>query len=187
MKHYFIFFITGLMLFFSANLAFAVLLPSSSFDYLYLYEDGQKIMDNSVTVHGIDNNSNSFDCGYPMDYNGYWVCQAYEKTQKLEIRKSSDPTFVIQIELPIPRDSKVRNSLPSPPPGMTGGGGGTIGLDRYFDVDIETGKVVENKSRYYVEKMKKYKILLLNFGAISILILILGSLVLIRKRRRKNI
>ena len=38
------------MLFFSANLALAVLPPSLSFDYLYLYKDGQKIIDNSITI-----------------------------------------------------------------------------------------------------------------------------------------
>ena len=174
------------MLFFSANLAVAALLPYASFDYLSLYKDGQKIIDNSVTVHEIESNSNStgYDCGYPPDYDGYWVCQASRATKVLEIRKTSDPTFVIQIELPIPKDYKSRNCLPSPLPGMTGGGGCTIGLDRYFDVDIETGKVVEDKSRYLVEEIKKDKSKTLIIGAVTILIL--GGIVFIRKRRLKK-
>lgn len=187
MKHYLIFFITGLVLFFSANLALAVFPPSLSFDYLYLYKDGQKIIDNSITIHEIESNSDNTgcDCGYPPDHIRHWVCQAYRATKVLEIRKTSDPTFVIRIELPIPRDRKVRGDVPASPPGSMGGGGGILGSDRYFNIDIETGKVVENKSRYYIEKIKKDKNKIAIFGAV--VILILGSVVFVRKKRSKNL
>ena len=165
MKHYLIFFITGLILFFSANLAvvIAVVTPSSSFDYLSLYKDGQEITDVSFIL--LETGSIDVDCGRPLNYNKYWVCQGY---RVIEIRKYPDSSFVTQIELPTPRDNKVREDV--------------LGIDRYFDVDIETGKVTEDKSRYYFEKIKKDKISILGFSAI-----ILGGLLLIRKRRLKNL
>lgn len=55
---------------------------------------------------------------------------------------ASNSVYHTQIELEQPRDQKIRGEV-SVPEGYMGGGGGTIGKDRYFNIDIEMGTVQE--------------------------------------------